>query len=165
MPPSSITTRRRLEYAKGYIELGMIKEASEELEAISNEARTTVEVQRVHVDLYMEAKRWDQVVNAAKPVCEATPTDDGAWIAWAYALRELQRVKEAQDVLLRAEPLHGATCAVLHYNLACYACLLGQMQEARRRLSLACKMDENSKAAAMEDDDLRALWDDIAAGI
>jgi tetratricopeptide (TPR) repeat protein len=164
MPPSSISTRRRLEYAKGYIELGMIKDASKELDAINGEARTTVEVLRVRIDLCMETKQWEEVVALAKPVCEATPADEGAWIAWAYALRELQRVKEAQQVLLRAELLHGPTCAVLHYNLACYACLLGQTQEARQRLSQACKLDKNSKASALEDDDLRALWDDIAAG-
>jgi len=161
---SSIPTRRRIEYAKGYIELGLVNEASDELEAIDGDARMSIEVLRTRVDLYMEAKLWDMVVAVAKPVCEETPKDGGAWIAWAYALRELQRVTEARDILLRAEPLHGKTSSVLQYNLACYACLLGQMQEARRRLSAACKMDARCKAEALDDDDLRALWDDIASG-
>jgi hypothetical protein len=52
--------------------------------------------------------------------------------------------------------------AELHYNLACYACLLGDMKEARQRLEIACKMDDHFKASAL-DEDLRALWDDIAA--
>ena len=160
---SSIPLHRRLEYARGYIELGMVNEATNELAAIDSNARSSIEVLRVQVDLYMESKQWDRVVSVAKPVCEAMPQDPSAWIAWAYALRELQQVKEAQDVLLRAEPLHSTTCAVLHYNLACYACLLGNIQEARRRLTSACKMGEEWKAAALEDEDLRALWGDISA--
>jgi len=161
---SSIPDRRHLEYARGYIELGMVAEATHELEAIASEARMSTEALRVWVDLHMESKQWNQVVAAAKPVCEATPKDFGAWIAWAYALRELQQVKEAQAVLLRAEPLHSTNCAVLHYNLACYACLLGNKKEALRRLAVACKMDDQWKAAALEDEDLRALWGDISAG-
>jgi hypothetical protein len=66
-------------------------------------------------------------------------------------------VKEAQDVLLKAEPLHGKKNSVLHYNLACYACLLGDMKEARQRLEIACKMDDKFKASALDDEDLRAL--------
>jgi len=112
----------------------------------------------------MEAKQWDKVVAVAQSVCEATPQDEGAWIAWAYALRELQRVKEAQTYCSRAEPLHGDTCGVLHYNLACYACLRATPKEAKRRLSLAYKMNDEWKATALDDDDLRALWDDSAAG-
>jgi Flp pilus assembly protein TadD len=161
--PSIFSTRRHLEYARGYIALGLVNEASEELAAIDLAARKSVEVLRVCIDLHMESRQWARVVEVAQPVCQAMPTDEGAWIAWAYALRELQRVKEAQAVLLRAEPLHGETCGVLHYNLACYACLLGDIQEARRRLAKAGMMDERWKAAVRDDDDLRALWDDIAA--
>jgi len=159
---SSIPLHRRLEYARGYIELGLIKEASDELETIGSDASTTTEVQRVRIDLYMEAKQWDNVVGIAPAVCEATPTDEGGWIAWAYALRELQRVEEAQNVLRKAEPLHGATCSVMHYNLACYACLLGDFNEARRRLSITFKMGKHWKQSALEDPDLRNLWNDIA---
>jgi Flp pilus assembly protein TadD len=120
-------------------------------------------VLRVRVDFYMEAKKWDQVVAVAKSVCATTPKDEGAWIAWAYALREMQQVSEAREVLLKAEPLNGESCSVLHYNLACYYCLLNDLKEARRRFSLACKMDNQWKAAALEDEDLKALWGEIAA--
>ena len=161
---SSIPNHRRLEYARGYIELGMISEANAELNAMPNDARWSTEALRIRVDLYMHSKEWELVVTVAKAVCEATPADEGAWIAWAFALRELQQVKEAEDVLLRAELLHGKTCGVLHYNLACYACLLGDTKEARRRLTKACKMNPEWKTAALDDDDLRALREDLSAG-
>jgi len=161
---SSIPNHRRLEYARGYIELGLVSEAADELDAITSDARLSTDVLRVRVDLYMASKEWELVIVVAKPVCEASPADEGAWVAWAYALRELQQVTEAQDVLLRAEPLHGKTCGVLHYNLACYACLLGNLKEARRRFAKACKMNPEWKTASLDDDDLRALREDLSAG-
>lgn len=39
-----ILTSRRLQYARGYIELGMVNEASDELEAIDWDDRTKPEV-------------------------------------------------------------------------------------------------------------------------
>ncbi len=56
----------------------------------------------------------------AKPVCTAAPSDVNDWVHWAYALRELQRVEEARDVLLKAEPLNADKEPVIRYNLACY---------------------------------------------
>jgi hypothetical protein len=38
------------------------------------------------------------------------------------------------------------------------------MKETRRRLEIACKMDDHFKASALDDEDLWAPWDDIAAG-
>jgi Flp pilus assembly protein TadD len=102
------------------------------------------------------------VVAVAKPVCQAAPGDAAAWIHWAYALRELNRVEEARDVLIKAEPLHAEANPVIHYNLACYYSLLGEIEEAKRRLSIACKADETCRKTGIDDPDLRALWDSFA---
>lgn len=66
-------------------------------------------------------------------------------------------------VLLEAERIRGTRTATLHYNLARYYCLLGDHAEAKKRLRVACKMDEQFKAAALDDEDLKAMWDEIAA--
>ncbi len=158
---SSIPNHRRLEYARGYIQLGMVSEAAAELDALPSNTRWSTEALRVRIDLYMHSKEWALVVTVAKLVCEVTPADEGAWIAWAFALRELQQVAEAQEVLLHAEPLHGKTCGLLHYNLACYACLLGNLKEARRRLARATKLNAQWKLEAIDDDDLRALRESL----
>ena len=49
------------------------------------------------------------------------------------------------------------TCVRLHYNLACYACLLGKKPEAKRRLVTAFKMDKVWKQEALDDPDLKAM--------
>lgn len=137
----------------------MIKEAAEELEAIEGDARMSTEVMRVRVDLHMEAKQWDEVVAFAGQIAEGLPEDEQVWISWAYALRELQRIKEAEEVLLKAEKVHAHKSAILHYNLACYACLLGCLEEAGRRLKRAIKLDKRFEDEWAKDPDLKALMD------
>ena len=60
-------------------------------------------------------------------------------------------------MLLKAESTRGLASAVLHYNLACYACLMGDMEQAKNRLSTACKMDADFKTSALDDPDLSAI--------
>ena len=156
-------TSRHLQYASGYIALGLLNEASDELEAIEGEDRLLSEVMAVRSDLYMEAKQWDLLLAVSSALARQRPEQDKGWINSAFALRELGRVKEAKAVLLEAEPIHGKDCALLHYNLACYFCLLGDQAEAKRRLSVACKMDKHWREAALDDEDLKAMWDEIAA--
>ena len=157
-----VPTKRRLEYASGFLELGMLNEASDELEEIEGDARMSAEVMKLRVDLYHQAEDWELLLAVAKALSRLTPKDEQGWISWAYALRHLGRIPEAQNVLLKAESIHGDTSAVLHYNLACYACLTGDMKEAKSRLSTACKMDAQSKVDALDDPDLKAMRDDFA---
>jgi tetratricopeptide (TPR) repeat protein len=158
-PRSSISTPKRLEYAKGYIGLGLIREASHELEAIAGDDRMSADVLRVRIDLYMEAKRWNMVVKLAGQVAETVPADEQVWISWAYALRELQLIKDAEAVLLRAEKDYGHKSAILQYNLACYACLQGCHEEAGKRLKRAIRLDKRFENEWAEDPDLKALLD------
>ena len=150
-------TRRRVDYALGYIGLGMFDAAWAELEAIAAEEQGLPLVRSTRVDYHLAAKQWKRAVVVAGELARAHPDVENAWIGWAYALRELQRIEEARVVLVAAEPHHGRTSAVLHYNLACYDSLLGALGSAKRRLAQACRMDPQFKAAAREDPDLVAL--------
>ena len=157
-----IPTSRHLQFASGYLALGMLTEASDELEAIESEDRLLPEVMAVRSDLYMEAKQWDLLLAVSREFARQSPGQDKGWIYSAFALRELGRVEEAKAVLLEAEPIHGKKCSLLHYNLACYYCLLGDQAEAKKRLRVACKMEKEWKEEAVDDEDLKAIWDDIA---
>ena len=152
-----ISTGKRLEYARGYTALGLFREAGSELEQIAVHDQGSIEVQSVWVDLYMAAQKWKDVLKIARLVCETAPEKEGAWIAWAQALRKMDRIKEAECVLLKAEPFHGAKSAVLHYHLACYACLQGDHIEADRRVSKACKLDESYSEKSLNEPDLRGM--------
>jgi tetratricopeptide (TPR) repeat protein len=152
-----ISTRRHLQYASGHIELGMFKEAVAELAAINPSDQILPAVISVHIDLHMHAKQWNQVITFSQELVRVTPEDDKGWISHAFALRELERIEEAQIVLLEAESHLKTKCGILHYNLACYACLLGNKPEAKRRLLTAFKLDKAWKQSALEDPDLKAM--------
>lgn len=155
-----IKAAHRLAYARGFLELGMAAHARGELERLSPEDAASWDALSVWMDLRMETREWAAVVDLAREYAQARPREDKGWICWAYALRELQRVSEARDVLLRAEALHGASCALLHYNLACYYCLLGDRAEATQRLRRAVGMQSGFAEDAKTDPDLRGLESD-----
>jgi Tfp pilus assembly protein PilF len=47
--------------------------------------------------------------------------------------------------------------AILHYNLACYDCQLGNLNDAKKHLTHATKADEKFKLIALADADLEPL--------
>jgi predicted Zn-dependent protease len=153
----SSSTRRHVRHAQGYIGLGMLKAAAAELESIESAEQCDPEVMSVHVELHMEGKQWEELVTAGSRLARTYPANEHAWIAWAYALRELNRVTDARAVLLEAEPRHGRMSAVLHYNLACYDSLLGSIASARERFATACRMDRRFEVEGRLDPDLKRL--------
>ncbi|MBI5689895.1 MAG: hypothetical protein HZC55_07320 [Verrucomicrobia bacterium] len=161
MSSVSKTSQRRLRHASGYIGLGMWAEADRELATIPAEEQGAEAVLAVRTDRHLEAKEWERLVAVAEELTRCHPTCEQGWIHRAFALRELQRIAEAKAVLLEAEPLHGRTSGVLHYNLACYHCLLGERPEARRRFRRACQMNPEWKESALQDSDLAALHAEI----
>ncbi len=156
-----ISVETRLEYARGYLALGLGREAGKELQAVPRAARQGEAYGLVRLDLAMALKDWRSVVRLAPSWAKRFPTREEGWVAWAFALREQEEISAARDVLCTAEKWHGATSGLLHYNLACYECLLGQLDAARARLRRAIKMDKTWRAAAREDRDLAALWPEL----
>jgi len=146
-----------VDYAAGYVGLGMWREAVAELDGIAAEEQLLPRVRAARVHCHLGAKQWKRAVVVAGELARAHPGAESAWIGWAYALRELNRVEEARAVLLDAEAHHGKTSAVLHYNLACYDSLLGALKSAKSRLARACRMDGQFRAEAKDDPDLVAL--------
>jgi tetratricopeptide (TPR) repeat protein len=153
----SAETRRRLRHVHGYIGLEMFRAAAAELAAIAVGERQAPEVRLTRMDFYIAASRWESAVRIGATLARKDPSCEQAWIGWAYALRELQRVTEAKEVLLVAEAAHGVTSALVHYNLACYDALLGDLAEARARLVKAYRLDKTLKETAEHDPDLAAL--------
>lgn len=155
-------TERRLRYASGYTELRMFAEAVREIEGVAPEDRFTPEVLTVQVNCCIEAKEWEAAVRIGRSLVTTAPERETGWISCAYALRELGRIAEARDLLLEAEPRHGASSAVLHYNLACYYSLLGELATARERLSRAFEMEPKFKTESRTDRDLEAIRGELS---
>jgi Flp pilus assembly protein TadD len=86
------------------------------------------------------------------------PQTTGWWISLAYAVRRGESVEKAEAILLRAQAIHPKV-AMIAFNLACYASVTGRMKEAKERLQRAIKLDKDIRGSALDDEDLRPLWE------
>ena len=147
--------------SSGYLELGMFDEAALVLEEIAPEDKNRNEVLGARVNLYMAAKKWDMVAAVASHLVKVDPQTPGWWISLAYALRRTESIEKAEAILLRAQAIHPKV-AMIAFNLACYASVAGRMEEAKERLRHAINLDKDIRKLALDDEDLRPLWDWIA---
>jgi Flp pilus assembly protein TadD len=153
-----ITLEKHLAYAHGYLALELPAEARAELTHLPVEAFATAPVLAVRLEIAMAESAWAEVIALAPDLVQHDSTQERPWTAWAYALRELQRIPEAQETLLTAARLISHPTVLVDYNLACYACLLGELAEARRLLAAVCARDKSWRAIARDDPDLAALY-------
>jgi Flp pilus assembly protein TadD len=58
------------------------------------------------------------------------PENESWWINLAYSARRVEGVEKAEAILLRAQALHPKV-AMIAFNLACYASVMGRMEEAK----------------------------------
>src|SRR3954470_11843354 len=148
------------EAACGYAELGMFHEASGQLENIDAFLRAAPEILALRIEIYRGLKKWELMQQIAKRLKEFQP-DNVQWtISLAYATRRAYSIDVAMEILLSAEPKFPKEAAI-PYNLACYYCQLGEMEKAKCYLKKAFKIDSSWRMAALEDEDLRPLWDSL----
>ena len=146
----------RLAHARGYLGLGMIKDAAAELEQIPAEAAQGTEVLVLRALVLQEQALWPPLVDIAHKLVVRQPAEAGWWITWAYATRRSLSLAAAETILLEAERIHPQEAAI-QFNLGCYACLRGDLTEARRRIGRAIDLDKSFREAAATDPDLALL--------
>ncbi len=152
-----IPPEKHLAYAFGYLELGLPAEARTELSSLSPEFLATAPALSVRIEIAMAQSAWGEVIALAPELIGHDSALERPWVAWAYALRELERIGEAQETLLAGSRLIARPSLLVHYNLACYACLLGDLDEARRLLAAIYARDKSWRETARADPDLAAL--------
>jgi Flp pilus assembly protein TadD len=158
-PTSSLAraTVQALRYASGYIELGLTAEAAAELATIASTDVGAPPVLAMRLEVAMRLEAWRLAATLATELTSRDPANEGAWIHRAFALRRAEGLAAARDALLAGEPQHGATSAILHYNLACYLAQLGDLDGARARLRRSCALDAACRQLAEADPDLAPL--------
>ena len=111
-----------------------------------------------------EQQDWTAALSAATQLVQTAPDRPAGWLHRAYAMRRVPEggIEQAWNLLLPAAekfPSEG----VIPYNLACYACQLGQLDESRRWFKIARRAGkaETMKTMALKDEDLRPLWEEI----
>ena len=146
--------------AVGYVELGMFQDANDQLEKIDPFNRAAPEVLAVRLAIYRGLKKWELMQQISKRLKQFQP-DNVQWtISLAYATRRAYSIDVALEILLEAEARFPREAAI-PYNLACYYCQLGEMKTAKRYLKKAFEIDLSWRKAALDDEDLRPLWDSL----
>lgn len=161
----SLATRRRLEYAAGYLQLGLNGQARAELAGTDAAERGHPAVLAAELEVAMAERAWTRAGRLAARLREAAPGLDAGWLHGAYAARRSARgtdarrrgLAKARALLEAAEGRLGARCALLHYNLACYLAQLGEPEAARARLARAVAMEPGFAEMAKGDEDLAPL--------
>ncbi|MDB6108482.1 MAG: hypothetical protein JWR69_232 [Pedosphaera sp.] len=157
-PPSTHQVRA----AQGWFELGNHREATAELDAIPTALRAHPDVLEVRLSIYAQAQKWEQCVYIAEALVVLAPNRPGGWIHRSHALHGLRRTDEALQALLPAVKKFP-NLPTIPYNLACYACQRGNLENARGWLKMAFRLADTRKCKlmALEDSDLKALWAEI----
>lgn len=150
-PPDSF----HLSAAVGWLELGDYDSANEEL------ARITIEdhpdVLQLRWEIHRNAKNWEASLEVARRLLKIAPDRETSWVFMAQSYYYMQRYQEAFDTLAPALSKFPNS-AMLQYDLACYHCLLGRLDEAQAHLSRAIELGGHLyRERAQEDPDLATL--------
>ena len=165
MQPLETPDCHHLRAAEGWLELGSPTEAAAELSLIAPKHQRHPDVLEMRWALLARARQWDTALEAARELVLAAPDHASGLLYQAYALRRaagggLAQAREALQPASEKFPKEP----IIPFNLACYACQLGQLDEARKWMKRAMKVGgrERIKLMAMADEDLKPLWPEIA---
>lgn len=150
--------------AEGWMMLGNRSEAMRELDQISPLNQNHPAVLEMRWQVRVAEQDWLTALQIAGKMKETAPDQLSGWIALAYALRRapdggLQQAWEALYPALELFP----DAWIVPYNLSCYACQLGQNQEARRLFNQALLRGNRADLMkmALQDEDLKPIWPEI----
>ena len=148
--------------AEGWLELGDWQSAVDELANISADFQSHVSVLKTRIRVYLRSNPA-LALELNEDLMRTLPNDSGCLIHRSFALKDLGRVQEALDLLLPSADLFPENW-VIPYNLACYFCQLGRLDEACQMLtkSLAVNNSMSRQLRALSDPDLAPLWNQLA---
>jgi hypothetical protein len=165
-PPHSFFLRA----AQGWLELGNPREAEAELATLPPHFRNFPDVLETQWSISAQQQQWDLCLEVARRLIEADGQRASGWIHQAYSLRRASSggLNAAWEALLPAVDKFPRE-PIIPYNLACYACQMGRLEEARQWLTRAIRMGQSTgsgdaiKAMAARDVDLKPLWSELDA--
>ena len=153
--------------AAGWLELRNYDEAKAELSRIDSALSQHPDALEIWWAIHAGEKHWAEALETARLLINRASDRASGWLYQAYALRRAAGggLQAAWDALLPAlekfpdEP-------IIPYNLSCYACQVGQLDQARKWFKLAVKIGGNDSInkLALADPDLKPLWAEIRKG-
>jgi tetratricopeptide (TPR) repeat protein len=148
----------RLQAAEGWLELGNHLEAHEELKRISPGYRLHPDVLEMRWRVSEAAKNWEKCLELAETLTDALPRRMSGWLKLAATLHAMGQSEDACQALVDVVD-DFAESPIFLYNVACYSCQAGLLQDAVTWLDEVFKLDENGelKKLALHDPMLEPL--------
>jgi predicted Zn-dependent protease len=148
---------RNLKAAMGYLDLGMAQDAWNELEKLPPFLKDRDAVLDLRIEIFQRLEKWESARVLAESLAKRFPENPSWWLHWAYSLRREKSVEAAQAVLMEAASVHP-DMPLIPYNLACYSCVLGNLEAGRILLARAFSMSPHLKKKALDDPDLDPIF-------
>ena len=147
----------RIEAAQGFLGLGMLQDAWDELENIEAKDRGCLAVLKVRLEVARAMGKWDMVETLARHLAKAEPDESLHVFYLAQAMRELEGHESALAV---DEFAVGSwpDFAHLRVAMAVELCALDRVADAKRMLKVAVEKDPQLREVILDDPRLAAVW-------
>jgi len=143
-------------YAIGYFQLGMNREAWEQLDGLVKAERESPEAMSLRGQILLSEEQWQAVVDLCARASEQWPEVPDFYIQAALAYDKLSRHEAARSVWLAAPQRIQAT-PFYHYNLARCEARLGHFGMARHHVKTAMGLSPELRAVILQDPCLAAF--------
>jgi len=152
--------QRQLVRCEGFLDLKMPGKAEQELAQIDPGIHDHFYYRWLKTNILMQQGKWAEACPYASALRRDFPEEAGFWIQDAYLTRRALNIESARSILEEAL-IHFPEEGMIYFNLACYACRLGNKTEARQQLKSAIDLDAKWLKAALDDEDLVELHDEL----
>ncbi|MBI2947154.1 MAG: tetratricopeptide repeat protein [Verrucomicrobia bacterium] len=148
--------------AEGWLVLGSYPDALDELERISPTLQEHPDILLLRWHVHAKMKDWKACADVGKRLVGAAPGEISSWQNYANSLFYEKRYREAFDALFPAIEKFPKEWSV-PYNLACYECQMGKLDEAMSWFKMAQALGnaDEIKQQALRDPDLGPLHQTI----
>jgi tetratricopeptide (TPR) repeat protein len=144
-----------IEVAMGYFELGMVDDAIAELKPFGSRERLSV--LSVWVAALRMAEQWSEMRSLAQKMVDLYPTEAECWASLADATRNSVSLQAGLELLEQARQ-HFPDDGHILFQIGCYCCQLGRLEEARTAVYEAVSGNRVWAKIAIQDRDLSPLW-------
>ncbi len=154
---------RTIRAADGYLDLKLVEDAVLELKGVPTDYHQDRRYLTVVYRLCQLTDDWTRGRDVSKTLWTQHAEDVDAWVNYAYAVRRAESIEAAREILVTALDQFPEE-AIISYNLGCYECQLGALDDARAYLLAAFTLSPGLRDFALQDADLERLHADIRQG-
>jgi tetratricopeptide (TPR) repeat protein len=155
--PLQPSNEKSFQAALGYSELGMYRDADAELNQLDGPSQEATEVLALRVDIYRVLGKPELMQESVAKLQEHDLEEIESAISLVYSNRRGESLEVLKMILLTALDSDPEQ-PIIHYNLACYECQVGDFKTAARHLARAIQLNATFELLALQDEELRPLW-------